>query len=59
MRTFRFKLSAHNILEVKGNDVNEAKNIAILVWCNTFKNMLYGFHGHVEFIEEIKEKSDK
>jgi len=54
MRTFRFKLSAHNILEVKGKDVNDAMNVALPVWFMTFKNMLYGFHGHVEFIEEIK-----
>ena len=57
MRTFRFKLSAHNILDVKANDVYEAKNIALRVWLKTFKNMLYGFNGDVTFIEEIKEQA--
>ena len=55
MRTFRFEISANTEVDIKAEDLNEARKEADRVWHEIFQN---GLFGEVEFIEEIKEKTD-
>ncbi len=52
MRTFRFEISAYAEIDIKAEDLNEARKEADRIWHSEFKN---GMFGDVEFIKEVDE----
>lgn len=51
MKTYRFEIFAHEEIDIKAKDHEDAAKIAQAYWDKNFRSMF----GGVEFIEEVEE----